>query len=340
MENIEYMQRLANENGIPNITFVIKAFAGNKGIIKVLEETNLHSIGDSRIHNLKQYESINRSKMLLRIPMISETKDVLQYSDISLQSELSVIKALNQEAKKQNKKHNILIMFDLGDLREGIYYKDDYIPIIQKIQAMKFIQIKGIGTNLTCYGGLVPDETILNRLIDIKHKIEANCHINLEMISGGNSSSVTLFGTNKIPQEINHLRLGESILFGKETSYSTDLPNMHHDVFELQAEIIECKQKPSIPDGTTSINSFGEVPEIEDLGIMTRIILAIGKQDLILSNITPKDKDLILLGGSSDHLILATKQNKYRVGDIISFEINYPALVHLMSSDYVQKVFQ
>ena len=340
IENIEYMQTLANENGIPHITFVVKAFAGNKGIQKVLENTSLHSIGDSRVRNLKQFESMKQSKMLLRIPMLSEIKDVLQYSDISLQSELSVIKALNAEAKKQNKKHDILVMFDLGDLREGIYYKDDYIPIIQEIQSLEFIQIKGIGTNLTCYGGLVPNETILNRLIDIKHHIEADCHINLEIISGGNSSSVTLFGTNKIPEEINHLRLGESILFGKETSYSTDIPNMHHDVFEFQAEIIECKQKPSIPDGTTSINSFGEVPEIEDLGMMTRIILGIGKQDLILSNITPKDKDLILLGGSSDHLILATKHNKYHVGDIISFEINYPALVHLMSSNYVEKVFQ
>lgn len=340
IDNIENVLKMSRENNIPYITFVVKAFSGNEEILSIINSTSLKSIGDSRIENLKKFQSLPIEKMLLRIPMLSEVRDVIKYADISLNSELSVIEALNAEAKAQNKIHDILIMFDLGDLREGLYYKSDYLPFIEKILSLQNINIKGIGTNLTCYGGLIPDEIILNRLVQIKNKIENGFSIKLDIISGGNSSSVTLFNQNIIPKEINHLRLGESILFGKETSYSKEIKGLNHDVFLFQAEIIECKTKPSFPDGTITINSFGEVPQIEDKGMITRLILAIGKQDVILENLVPIDENLSILGGSSDHLILESKNNKYKVGNIVTFKINYPALVHLMNSNYVKKDFQ
>jgi len=340
IDNIKNVLKMSRENNISYITFVVKAFSGNEEILSIINSTSLKSIGDSRIENLKKFQSLPIEKMLLRIPMLSEVRDVIKYADISLNSELSVIEALDLEAKAQNKIHDILIMFDLGDLREGLYYKSDYLPFIKKVLSLQNINIKGIGTNLTCYGGLIPDEIILNRLVKIKNKIENSFSIKLDIISGGNSSSVTLFNQNIIPKEINHLRLGESILFGKETSYSKKIKGLNHDIFLFQAEIIECKTKPSFPDGTITINSFGEIPQIEDKGMMTRLILAIGKQDVILENLVPIDEKLSILGGSSDHLILESRNNKYKVGDIITFKINYPALVHLMNSNYVIKDFQ
>ncbi|MBN2541163.1 MAG: alanine/ornithine racemase family PLP-dependent enzyme [Bacilli bacterium] len=338
--NIDTMLKMASKNHIPNITFVIKAFAGHEEILGIVNQTELTSIGDSRIHNLKKFLSYSGDKMLLRIPMLSEVSDVIRYASTSLESELSVIQALNEEAKKKNRIHNIILMFDLGDLREGIYYKSEYLDLVETVSKLSNIHIKGIGTNLTCYGGLVPSNTILQRLIEIKHNIENQLGFKLELVSGGNSSSVTLFDKSMIPTEINHLRLGESILFGKETSYSTEIEGLFHDVFSFEAEVIECKEKPSYPDGDISINSFGEVPNIVDKGMMTRLILAVGKQDCILENLKPMDLNLSVLGGSSDHLILESRKNTYAVGDIVRFHINYPALVHLMNSDYIEKVFQ
>ncbi|MCK5731950.1 MAG: alanine/ornithine racemase family PLP-dependent enzyme [Tenericutes bacterium] len=341
VENTNTILDMARNNNIPYVTTVVKAFAGDTTILNTLKEAGIVCIGDSRIQNLRLYKSLGfHHQMLLRIPMISEVEDVIKYSDISLNSELTVIKALNEESLRQNKKHAILIMFDLGDLREGIYYKSDYISTINEILKLDNIIVKGIGTNLTCYGGLVPSKEIFERLINIKNNIENSCNIKLEIISGGNSSSVTLFDKNIIPKEINHLRLGESILFGKETSYSNQIDGLHHDVFSFEAEIIELKEKPSYPDGEISINSFGLEPDIEDKGQMRRAILAVGKQDTILENITPFDKNISIIGGSSDHLILDVTKGNYIVGDIIGFEINYPALVHLMNSDYITKYYK
>lgn len=339
-ENIHAMTHMANLNNIDHLTFVVKAFAGHKEILDAIGDLSVDSIGDSRIQNLKIFRDLPIKKMLLRIPMLSEVSDVVRFADISLQSELTVIKAIDHEAKKQNRMHDILLMFDLGDLREGLYFDSDYQPMVKEILSLDHIRLLGIGTNLTCYGGVAPDEKIFHRLVTIKQSIEQETKTTLDIVSGGNSSSVTLFNQHVIPKEINHLRLGESILFGRETSYGTLIEGLHHDIFRFEAEIIELKNKPSYPDGKMSINSFGEEPKIIDKGLMHRAILAIGKQDVMLEHLTPLDEDVHVLGGSSDHLICELTSDRFSVGDIVSFSINYPALVHLMSSRYVEIICQ
>ncbi len=340
IENSKHMVQVAKENHIDFVMAVVKVFTGHFDFIEKLSKTGITHIADSRIQNLKKLQSVKLPKVLVRLPMISEIDEVIKYADISLNSEIKTIKAINQACKKVQKKHQIILMFDLGDLREGIYHTNDFMNMIDEIVQLEYIELLGIGTNLTCYGGLVPDKEILNRLIKIKDKIEQKYDTKLKIISGGNSSTVTLFGQDEIPKEVNSLRLGESIFFGKETSYSTDIKGFHHDNYLFEAEIIECKTKPSYPEGKTSINSFGEKVDIEDKGLMKRAILAIGKQDVILNNLFPIDKRISIIGGSSDHLILDVTHTDYQVGDIIGFEVNYPGLLHLMNSSYVEKVFK
>ena len=339
-KNCLLMKKYAKENGIEKIMPVVKVAAGDLNVAKVFVDCGFEYICDSRIENLKLYSKFNVKKVLLRLPSLSEIDDVITYSDLSLNSEIRTVISLNDAAKKQNKKYEIIFMFDLGDLREGVFYKDSYYEDIKTILNLKNIVLKGIGTNLTCYGGVVPSRNILNRLVKIKEDIESSFNIRLDLISGGNSSSVFLFGKNEIPKEVNSLRLGEAIFFGKETSYSTLIPGFNYQVFTLETEIIECKTKPSFPDGEMSINSFGEKVEIEDKGLMKRAILAIGKQDVQLNNIFPIDKRIEIIGGSSDHLILDVTNTDYKVGDILEFDLNYPGLLHLMNSPYIKRNYK
>lgn len=340
IDNCRLMIKKAHENHIDQIMAIIKVFAGHLDILEDLVDTGINQIGDSRLENLKLLKDITIPKCLVRIPMISEVDDVVTYTDMSLNSELRTIQALNNASHKQNKIHQIILMFDLGDLREGIYYTNDYMDLVKEILSYKSIELKGIGTNLTCYGGLVPSKNVLDRLVHIKNNIEGHFNMKLDIISGGNSSTVFLFDKDQIPKEINHLRLGESIFFGKETAYSTEIKGFNHDNFILEAEIIESYTKPSYPDGHVSINSFGEKVAIEDKGLMKRGILAIGKQDVIFDNLKPLDKHISIIGGSSDHCIIDLGKETYRVGDIVRFSVNYPGLLHLMNSNYVNKVFK
>lgn len=332
------ISNLLVKNNINSRFLVTKVLAGNKKIVEKLADTGFTHIADSRIDNLKTFKDIPLPKVLLRIPSLSEIKDVVKYADVSLNSELQTIVELNNQAIIQNKLHQVILMFDLGDLREGLFFKEDYLETVAIILKLAGIKLIGIGTNLTCYGGVIPTRKILNELITIKNNIESNFKIKLEIISGGNSSTIPLLLKNNLPKEINNLRLGEVIMLGRETAYGEIVDNLYADAFTLQAQIIELKEKPSYPIGELGMDSFGEKPNIIDKGIMKRGIIAIGKQDVNLDNLTPIDQNVEIIGGSSDHLICDLTNTNYALGDIIEFNVNYPGLLQLMTSKYITKV--
>jgi len=336
--NIEIIQANCLSNGILQVTLVVKALSGNMKSIAIVDEMNPAYLGDSRLLNLKRMHSLKSKKMLLRIPNNVELKAVVKYSDCSLESEIKQIRQLNLIAKQMNIIHSILLMFDLGDLREGIFFKDSYLDQVSEIMQMSHIHLEGIGTNLTCFGGVLPSETNLSALVNIAHQIESRFQVKLNVISGGNSSTLALFDKFVIPAEINHLRIGEGYLLGRETAYGTHIEGTFDDAFILEAKVIECKLKPSYPIGEIGLNSFGEEPRIENLGMMKRAILGIGKQDVILDYLIPMNPKLHIIGGSSDHLIMNATSSKLKLNDIVRFKLTYPAIVHLMSSEYVQKV--
>ena len=333
--NIEVIQAICHQAGVLHITPVVKVLAGRDWILQPFIDAHFDMIADSRIQNLKRFEAFQMKKMLLRGASLEEVVDVVRTVDVSLQSSLVIIQALNLEATRQKKIHQIMLMFDLGDLREGFFYQEDYRPLIQGILQCPSIQLIGIGTNLTCYGGVIPSQENLSTLVALKHQIEAEFNIELPFISGGNSSIFDFLSKHQIPKEINHLRIGEAFFFGRETAFGQSLPNTFHDVFTLEAKIIECYHKPSYPIGEMTMDSFGQVVTIEDQGWMNRAILSIGKQDIQLSNLFPIDASVVILGGSSDHLIVHLKNNQYQVGDTIRFNLNYPGLLQLATSSYI-----
>ena len=277
-------------------------------------------------------------KVLLRLPSISSAEKTILNSDISLNSELIVIKELNKYSKKHDKIHGVILMIDLGDLREGIFDTKEIFDTVKRVLNLDNIALKGIGTNLTCFGGVIPTNEILSKLVDYKSKIESMFNISLDIISGGNSSNIDMLLDNNIPFGINNLRLGESIVLGRETAYGSFIEDTYSDAFTLEAEIIELKEKPSVPIGEIGMNAFGKIPVFEDKGNMLRAILSIGKQEVDFNEIIPFD-NIEVLGSSSDHIIVdLSKSSKiYSVGDIIRFKLTYASILSLMTSKYVTK---
>lgn len=336
-ENIDFLTTKLHENNI-NTFAVTKVFCAEKPLIDILNKSNIDGIADSRIINLKKIDSI-KPKMLLRIPAYSEASDVIKYADISLNSEIKVIKVLNDKAREQNKIHKIILMIDLGDLREGIYFKDFDYNIIKEILLLENIKLLGIGTNLTCYGAVIPTVDTYKLLEDIKNNIESKYNIQLEVISGGNSSSIYLVSEGNIPKFINELRIGEGYVLGRETSYGESIKGMHDDVFVLSAEIIELKSKPSYPYGLIGVDAFQRKLNYIDKGIIKRAILNIGKQDVDCEYlIAPEAVNII--GSSSDHLIIEIEKGQYQIGDKIRFKLKYGGILGLMTSPYVEKIYE
>lgn len=326
------------------VSAVTKVVCGDQRIARAMLEGGAECLADSRIENLIKLKDIDVCKVFLRLPMISEAAEVVKYSDISLNSEIETISALSREAVKQGKQgtvHNIILMVDLGDLREGIWYEKvfDIVPGILSLDGIKLI---GIGTNLTCYGGVIPTEGNLSILSNLAAEMRKRYGIELPIVSGGNSSSLPLMYSGKMPCGINNLRIGEAIFLGRETAYGEHIKWLYDDAFEFIGEIVEIQQKPSMPVGIIGHDAFGLSPKFADKGIMTRAIIAAGRQDIDYCALYPEDTKIKIIGASSDHLIadITGCKKKYKVGDEVRFKMSYGCLLQAETSEYVKKVYK
>ncbi len=168
--------------------------------------------------------------------------------------------------------------------------------------------------------------------------IEQKFDLNLSITSGGNSANCEWYKSTKQVGRINNLRIGESILLGCETVNRQAIPKLHTNAFKLIAEVIESKVKPSLPFGEIGQDAFGNIPVFRNRSIHQRAIIALGKQDTSISGLSP-DRDLEILGSSSDHLVLDSKNSDLKVGEGVNFNLDYGSQKTAMTSPFIKKQF-
>ncbi len=336
--NAKKLKELYGSKGI-DVIGVTKVVCGDPAIADVLVKSGINILADSRIENIIKMHNvgIHAKFLLLRTPL-SQSESVVKYADISLNSELSVIKELSKYAEEQGVIHEIILMVELGDLREGIM-PSDLENTVNEVIGLKGIKLTGIGTNLACFGGIKPNNEKMDSLSSIVKNIEDKFKLKLKIVSGGNSANYDWFMTTKDVGRINNLRLGESIFLGLETLNRELIKGLFTDAFTLVTEVIELKTKPSLPYGDIGQDAFGNIPKFTDLGLMRRVILGIGLQDVLVSGLTPLS-NIDILGASSDHIIINAKQLEIKVGNTIKFNLNYGALLSAMTSPYIIKIYK
>lgn len=342
-DNIQTMMKVCEKNGV-EVSGVVKGTNGIPEIIKIFIQSGMKHLASSRLSQLETIKKCDSTihTLALRIPMLSELEELIKVADCSLHSELETLKALNQVCQYENTHHEVVLMNDLGDLREGFFEQDELIEaaIFVENQCAN-LYLKGIGTNLGCYGSIEPDQENLGQLIKNARLIEQKIHRKLDWISGGATTSVPLILNKTMPEGINHLRIGDGIyLRDMELYFDYTFEEMHSDVFVLEAEIIEIHNKPSHPIGTISVDAFGNRPVYEDIGRRDRALLAMGRQDVgDMTKLIPLDDQVIIKGGSSDHTIvdITDSDRKYKVGDTLKFTLQYENLLLASSSEYIHK---
>lgn len=415
-ENIDTAIRECGDFGI-QVAGVVKGVHAVEAFMPAYLESDLTELASSRIEQLRRLRELGWTKTLtlVRVPMISEADEVVRVADMSLNSELPVLRALNdaslrardtaqsasqqtsdtarthavqqtsdtarsteqptsdtaQQTSKPWAPHKVILMADLGDLREGFWNKDDLIETAAAVEfEMPGLYLAGIGTNLGCYGALVPTAEKIAELLPIADAVEARIGRKLDIISGGASTSYPRITDADMPKGVNHLRLGENILLARDNElfHGHSTAPMHQDVFTLQAEVIEVKMKPSYPQGEINVDAFGNKPHYEDRGNRMRALVAVGRVDVgSFDDLRPRMPGVEILGGSSDHMILdvqevfdaSDNQQNHRAGniantatfdaseptdgspqsapikpgDILEFDVNYGSLVFLTGSE-------
>jgi len=323
-----------------SVTGVTKAMLGSPEIAAVLLRAGVVGLGDSRIENIEvmHHAHVAASMSLIRSPMLSQVERVVMYADMSFNSELDIIRRLSSAARAADLMHGVVLMVELGDLREGIM-PADLEETVRKVLRFPNIVLEGIGTNLACRSGVSPDAKNMAELSALADSIDATFGSTLSIVSGGNSGNLQWALSGADTGRINDLRLGEAILLGCEPLHRQPIDGLHTDAFTLIAEVIESKIKPSQPWGEMAQNAFGEKPSLTNQGNIVQTILAIGHQDTDPCGLQAPP-GIKILGASSDHLITDAGDCKLSVGDEISFQLNYSALVRAMISPFVAKLMK
>ncbi len=337
--NINAIKKMMDSRRI-EVAAVTKVFCGNPDISKLYVDCGISILADSRLENLLKIKHYPVRKMHLRLPMLSEASEVVEYSDVSLVSHKETAKQLSMSAERQKCSHGIILMIDLGDLREGIFEESTIIDTARYILSLPNIQLEGIGTNLTCFGGVLPSLENMNKLYSIKKQLEHQLDVTLNTVSAGNSSSLKFVQECDSLHIVSQLRIGEAFILGRETAYGQAISGTYNDCFTLRAEIIEKFNKPSIPIGIIGTDGFGRRPTFPDNGYRIRAICAIGRQDVDLQQITPVDERVKIIGGSSDHLILDIGDcaHDYHLGAQVTFTLSYSGILQAMTSEYTKTV--
>ena len=328
---------------------VVKGVDGLPEAARVLRAAGAEELGTSRLEQVAKCRAagVPGPWLLIRIPGLTELPDVVALCETSLQSEWPTLLALEEECLRQNKPHRGIVRTDLGDLREGFWDKKELVDVCERVEReLPHVQLAGIGVNLTCYGSTKPTPEKMNELVGLARRVEQRIGRKLEIVSGGATSSFTLVHWGTMPAGVNHLRIGEAILLGKDLQVDWGIRDMDYlrmDALTLRAEVVEVKDKPTYPIGEFAIDAFGRKPVYEDRGIRRRAILALGRADVgELESLIPREPGLTVIGGSSDHCIVDVEDcpRRLQVGDIVEFSLCYSHMLYATARSDMRIIFK
>jgi predicted amino acid racemase len=343
--NYDFLKHLLDDKGIA-WGVVTKLFCGNETFLKEILDLGIVEAHDSRISNLKVIKKLNPNVQTVYIkpPPYRSIPTIVRYADVSFNTELETIQRLSKEAIKQDRQHKIIIMVEMGDLREGVM-RDELIQFYEDVFKLPNIDVVGLGTNLNCLHGIMPNSDKLIQLALYKQIIELKFNRKIPWVSGGTTVTLPLLIRGDLPQDVNHFRIGEALYFGADLFSGTTIEGMRDDILTLYTEIIELHEKPMVPSGDMGYDPRGEMTVIDEslIGLTSyRAIVDVGYLDINPDYLIPKHPDVQILDASSDMLVLDVKNNErsLKVGDMISFNLKYMGALGIMNSRYIDKIVE
>lgn len=340
--NTRKVAELCHSHGI-ELVAVTKVTLADPEIAVVLRKNGADKLGDSRILNILKLRNsgVPGPFQLLRIPMRSELELVVQHVDEVLVSMPEVAFELERIASETHRNLSLIYMVDVGDLREGVWYETAVEEIVEVARRNKFAKVAGIGTNVGCYGGVLPSVENMNVLASIKRRVEEAVGYELK-VSGGSTVNLKMLEDGTLPCEVSQLRIGEGIILGTDATGDREIPYLRQDTVLLEAEVIEVDLKPSVPVGNVGKDAFGRTPRFVDRGWIRRVILAVGEQDVKPDGLKPTIDGATVLHASSDHLIVdvSATNRDFKVGDVLTFKMSYGCALRAFTSPYVVKILR
>lgn len=322
---------------------VSKLLCGTEAFLRELIALEPREVLDARVSNLATVRRIDPDVRTIYIkpPAPGAADDVVRVADASLNSEIATLEALDAAAGRQNLVHGVFVMVEMGDLREGLM-EDRVLGFVERALAFPHLRLEGLGANFNCLNGTLPSREKLERLAHLRRRVEETHGVTLRWVSGGSSVVLPMLFAGEVPPEVNHLRIGESLYYGRDLVSGERFEGMREDVFELEAEVVEVADKPSQPTGPfgdAPLGAADEANEGEPTAATRRALLDVGWLDLEPHLLHARDEGVEVVGVSSDMTVVDVQERtqKTRVGDRLRFTVEYMGALKLLHSPYVDK---
>ncbi|MFC4989182.1 alanine racemase [Saliphagus infecundisoli] len=320
----------------PDVVGVTKGVCGDPRVARAMLAGGAAGIADSRVANVVGLrEALQCDLLLLRAPMGTECSAVVENATWSMESEAATLRALSAISTDREVVHRVLVAIDVGDRREGVL-PEEFDELLEAAIDLPGVEVSGLATHVGSFGGVVPTRENVGRLVELVERAEERLGRRLAVVSGGSTNALGLAFEGDLPGQVTQLRVGEGILLGTDPVTGEAIPGLETDAIELVAEVIECKRKPSLPEGERSRDAFGQEPAFADRGVRRRAILALGRLDCAIGELTPLREGVEVIGASSDHTVVdVADAGSVEVGDTLAFRPGYAALARAAAAPSV-----
>lgn len=343
--NAQAVCALCSAHGI-SVAGVVKGSNGSVQVSRTLLEGGCAQLASSRLSQLEtlRQQLPEAQTLLIRMPDPAEAARVVAACDLSLNTEERTLRALSDAALAAGHTHGVILMYELGDLREGVSSLETLIELAKTAEALPGLHLAGIGGTLNDIYGVSPSEDNMSTLVKAFHAAEQAVGRKLDVLSGGSTTALPMLLQGKLPAEINHLRIGEAILTGRDLPdlWGVQVEGCTSNTLSLETTVIESNAKPTRPWGVRSQNGFGEQPTLPpDRGVRCRVILDIGRVDVGEPGQLICPEGVTVIGASSDHLVLDVEDHPapLQPGDKLGFRLFYQGMLFAFQSEDVEKVF-
>jgi predicted amino acid racemase len=335
--NIRWVQNLCVENRV-QLVGVVKGCNALSPIIEAFEEMGVQRLGMSRMEDAaKTFHLLAQRPYFISIPSLQQVEGIVESFQVSLHSELKTIEALAEVARRRRRSHGILVMVDSGDLREGVLPRDvnDLVRCILNRED-RYVKFLGLGANLGCRCIPSPTEEDIDYFGEIAAFVKRSMNVSMDIVSIGGSVVIPWMENQSLPNEINQVRIGESILLGNIPPGAQRHDPLSNEVFILRAAVVEVKEKPfktldkRSPFSNRKNHDGGSVGRIQAL-------LDVGFLDTDPLGLTPRDHPLKLIAATSDYTLADATACDPRLqpGEVIDFSMNYQALVRMLHAPHL-----
>lgn len=325
--NATRITQLGAQRGV-DITAVVKGVAGYAPLIERIAQAPVQALADASLEHVRAYAEIPKEKWFIRIPMMGEIPQLVELTDLAFISDIATVQRIEEYCSTHGTSYSVVVMVEVGDLREGVE-DDELVQLTRRIEQLKHVRLAGIGTNVSCYGNILPGADNMADLAAKVDLVQRAIGRELDIVSGGNSSSLRMLEEGTLPSAVTNLRCGESILFGRLPCYEEDIPWLERHPFTLETQIVELKEKPSLPWGDVGNGAaFGEKPHFVDKGRRKRALVVLGRQAMYMDGVTACDPGVEILGASSDYTVcdVTDSTQDYQLGSTMKFSLDYSAV--------------